>query len=50
MSYLNVKPKYAEDLQNKRKKTGNNCVSESYRIYEMLCIRSPVVSVEAAEL
>jgi hypothetical protein len=36
-------------LKSEKEISGNSCGSQSYCIYEMLFIRSPVVSTEAAE-
>jgi len=36
-------------LKSKKEISGNICGSESYCIYEMVCIISPVVNAEAAE-
>jgi hypothetical protein len=37
-------------LKSKKEMSGNSCGSQSYCIYEMLFIRSPIFSMDAAEM
>jgi hypothetical protein len=43
-------PNMQSTIESKKVIFGNSCGSQSYFIYEMPFIRSPVVSMEAAEL